>query len=359
MSNSSLKIALIGNPNCGKSTLFNGLTGSKQRVANYPGVTVDKKVGYFITKNRYNCSILDLPGTYSMVPRSIDEKITNDILQQDNIDLIFCVMDASNLQNGLRLFFELKELNKPIVIIMNMVDIADRRGYKYNYQLLSQLLGVIIISTNANKKYGISGIIDYIDNNYNKFTQTSKVLNDNIINIIDKRENHIKVAKILEDIKLHEGSPSVITEKLDKFLLHPVFGTIILLAILLLLFQAVFSWASIPKDMLQGCFDFLQNKINTLFPDNIFANLIANGIIAGSGAVITFIPQIAIITLFLILLEDSGYMSRAAFLLDRIMSFAGLNGKSFIPILSSYACAIPAIIATRTIEGKVNRLITI
>lgn len=358
MSSTNFTIALIGNPNCGKSSLFNALTGSKQRVANYPGVTVDKKIGYFTTKKHYNYNIVDLPGTYSIVPRSIDEQITNDILMQDNINLVFCVMDASNLQNGLRLLFELKELNKPIVIIMNMIDIADRRGYKYDYKLLSQLLGISIITTNANKKYGINDIIDYLDNN-NEFIENSKKLDNRIINIIDKRNNHIQVAKILNKIELNKGVPSIVTEKLDKVLLHPFFGIIILLVILLLLFQAVFSWAIIPKEILQNCFDYFQQKINSEFPNSIFISLIANGIIAGCGAVITFIPQIAIITLFLILLEDSGYLSRAAFLLDRIMSFAGLNGKSFIPILSSYACAIPAIIATRTIESKVNRLITI
>lgn len=364
MKECNLHIALVGNPNCGKTALFNALTGSRHRVANYPGVTVEKKHGFFITKERKNCTLIDLPGTYSLRSHSPDERITRDVVMGDckdefEIGLILCILDATNLHNGLRLVLELKQVGKPIIVALNMMDIAIRRGYTYNVESLEQELGCKVIETIAIKKHGIGGLLDAIDEidlNISPYTQN----NWQAPNVNRSREYHIKVAQIADKVRITHGTPSQWTERIDGFLLNPVFGIFILLGILFVLFQAVFSWAELPKDMIQAGVDWLQNYVTaTLLPNTMLGSLLGDGVIAGVGAVMVFLPQILIISLFIILLEDSGYMSRAAFLMDKIMSSAGLHGKAFIPILSSFACAIPGIMATRTIENKTDRLITI
>ncbi|MCE2705491.1 MAG: ferrous iron transporter B [Proteobacteria bacterium] len=358
----NINIALVGNPNCGKTALFNALTGSKQRVANYSGVTIEKKHGYFITKKHINCTLVDLPGTYSLRSHSPDELITRDVVlgtfgEEEQIDLILCIIDATNLQNGLRLVLELKQTGKPLMIALNMIDIAKRRGYNYDLQKLQQELNCHIVETTAIKKQGIAELVAVVDDlvpDLHASTCTWQAPD-----LSESRNYHARVAEILEDVKITQGTPSLCSQRIDTVLLHPFYGITILLAILFLLFQAVFSWAEVPKDMMQSGVDWLQAYVTGLFPNTLIGGLIGDGVIAGVGAVVVFLPQILIISLFVILLEDSGYMARAAFLMDRIMASCGLHGKAFIPILSSFACAIPGIMATRTIENRNDRLVTI
>ncbi len=366
-----LNIALVGNPNCGKTALFNAFTGSRQRVANYPGVTVDKKYGYVTTPKNHTCKIIDLPGTYSLRSITPDEKITKDVISgvyknEEPIDIILCILDATNLQNGLRLLLELKQIDTPIIAVLNMVDIAKRREHKYDIDKLQKLTNVDVIETVAIKSVGIQDVLKAIDKYIQTHPQSKTTIQKNhtpsVTNITPalSRKNHIEVASIINQIELNRGKVSNKSTQIDKFLLHPVWGMLFLLTFLFLLFQAVFEWAKIPKDLLQSGFDYLQALITTkLLPNTMLGSLLGDGIIAGVGAVIVFIPQILIISLFVILLEDSGYMSRAAFIMDKIMASSGLHGKAFIPILSSFACAIPGIMATRTIENKTDRIITI
>jgi ferrous iron transport protein B len=381
----NLRLVLVGNPNCGKTALFNALTGSKQRVANYPGVTVEKKHGYFVTQQQINCTLIDLPGVYSLRARSVDEKVTHDVIfnkydAEVSIDIIICVLDATNLYNGLRLVLELKQAGKPIIIALNMMDVAKRAGYKYDLVKLAALLGCDVVETIAIKSHGVSNLVSAID----KYIiggvahQTPKFLsklsrvaaldtpttpehapNNSGRDNADTRNYHLQALRIFEMVKLGEGNPSKWSERIDNIVLHPILGIVILLGILFSLFQSVFSLAKIPQDMIQNWVLFLQNYVIALLPNSLLGSLLGDGVIAGVGAVLVFVPQILIISLFIILLEDSGYMSRAAFLMDRVMARVGLHGKAFIPLLSSFACAIPGIMAARTIENRNDRLITI
>lgn len=364
--NSGIRIALVGNPNCGKTALFNALTGSKQRVANYAGVTVEKKHGYFITPQHAVCTLIDLPGTYSLRARSLDERITRDVVMNQcgdelDIDLILCILDATNLLNGLRLALELKQSGKPIIVALNMSDLAKNRGYHYDIAKLQNELGCEIIETTAIKKLGIKELLFTIDKiipGLNSNAQTS--LNTwREPDIATSRNYHILANQILTKVKLSDGIPSRWSDRIDSVLLHPVCGVAVLLIVLFLVFQSVFSWAVILQDVLQMALDSLQGAVLNFLPNSLLGSLLSNGIIAGVGSVLVFLPQILTISLFIVLLEDSGYMSRAAFLMDKIMGSVGLNSRAFIPLLSSFACAIPGIMATRTIENRNDRLITI
>ncbi|MCC2625863.1 MAG: ferrous iron transporter [Burkholderiales bacterium] len=358
----TIKIALVGNPNCGKTALFNALTGSKQRVANYAGVTVEKKHGYFITPKHHTCTLIDLPGTYSLRSRSPDEKITRDIIfgefnDEAQIDLVLCILDATNLSNGLRLVLELQKSGHPILVAINMMDIAKRKGYIYDLSLLEQELGCRVIPTTAIKKVGITKLVNVIDE---VMPIASKSINSwSESSIYETREYHAQVAQILNKVKLSEGALPKVSDRIDQVILHPVWGILILLTVLFLLFQAVFTWSVIPQNMMQDWVAKLQEHVVSMMPGSLFGSLLGNGIIAGVGAVVVFLPQILTISLFIILLEDSGYMARAAFLMDKFMGAAGLHGRAFIPLLSSFACAIPGIMATRVIENRRDRLVTI
>lgn len=358
----SIHIALVGNPNCGKTALFNALTGSKQRVANYAGVTVEKKHGYFITPKNMNCTLIDLPGTYSLRSRSPDEKITRDVVMDTlgdemKIDLILCILDATNLMNGLRLVLELKQSGKPIIIALNMSDLAKIRGYQYDIDKLKAELNCEIIETTAIKKEGIIELLTAVDHIIPNLSHTENVWQAPDVNMA--RSYHIQVSQIISRVKTSDGIPSEWSDRIDKILLHPILGVIVLLVVLFLVFQSVFSWATIPQGYMQDAVDGLQNHITASMPHSLLGSLLGNGIVAGVGAVIVFLPQILTISLFIVLLEDSGYMARAAFLMDKIMGSAGLHGRAFIPLLSSFACAIPGIMATRTIENRNDRLVTI
>ena len=361
MSQENLRIALVGKPNCGKTALFNALTGSRQKVANYTGVTIEKKHGYFSTPTK-KITLVDLPGTYSLRSRSPDEKVTRDVImhefkEETPIDAILVVADTTNLSVCLRLILELKQTNIPLVIALNMSDIAKLHGYSYDIEKLSQILGAPIIETSATKKTGINELVMVIDK-CKKITQP--IENQWTEPSADKlREYHKQIHVIISQTELKKGCSSIWTEKLDNVLLHPVLGLIILLSILFLVFQSVFAIATIPQDWLQGLFDSAQGYVLSLSPDSMLVSLIANGIIAGVGAVVVFLPQILTISFCIILLEDTGYMARAAFLMDKLMGSVGLHGRAFIPLLSSFACAIPGIMATRTIENRKDRLITI
>ena len=360
--NKKINIALVGNPNCGKTALFNALTGSRHRVANYAGVTVEKKHGYFVTPQEQHCTLIDLPGTYSLRSRSPDEKITHDVVfgsfqEEEQIDLILCILDATNLHNGLRLALELKKTGKPIIIALNMMDLAETKGYKYDLAKLERELGCKIVPTTAVKKLGVLELVNAIDNIIPNLTVTHNTWL--AAEQADMREYHRLASEILQKVKLSDGNPSIWSDKVDNVLLHPMWGILILLVILFVLFQAVFNWAAVPKEMMEEGVGWLKDYVLNLAPNSLITSLIANGIIAGIGAVVVFLPQILLISLFIILLEDSGYMARAAFLMDKMMSTAGLHSKAFIPLLSSFACAIPGIIATRTIENKTDRLVTI
>lgn len=369
-----INIALVGNPNCGKSALFNMLTGHRQRVTNYSGVTVEKKYGKFITKNGANCTLIDLPGTYTLHSRRPDEIITRNIIDgncanESRIDIILCVLDATNLHSGLRLFLELKEHSScPIVVAFNMVDIAKTAGYVYDLNKLSQELGCQIIETVATKKNGYSQLCAALDNVINllpssaresRAHRTNKTIIHKYHTPVISRNYHVKASSIINQVQISEGIPSKWTDKIDNVLLHPIIGFIFLLLMLFTIFQAVFSIAAIPQEILQSCVSYLQQLVLGLLPGSLIANLVGHGIIAGVGAVVVFLPQIAIISLFIVLLEDVGYMARAGFLMDKLMGSVGLHGRAFIPLLSSFACAIPGIIATRTIENRNDRIVTI
>lgn len=357
----TLNIALLGNANCGKTVLFNALTQNKQKVANYSGVTVEKKHGVLITPKNTICTITDLPGIYSLRGASIDEKITCDVVfdkfkEEEKIDLIILIIDATNIASGLRLLFELKQTKKPIIVALNMMDIAKRRGYKYNIDTLKQEISCEVIEMVAIKKTGITELISLIDNKADHLSKTESNYNFSVENILN---NEIKISKIVTAITISTGTPSRLSDKIDKIILNPFSGTIILLLVFFVLFQAVFSWSVALHDILQDYINIFQLKISNILPKSMFSSLICDGIISGVGAVIVFIPQILTISLFIIFLEDSGYLSRVAFLMDRLMGGVGLNGKAFIPLLSSFACAIPGIIATRIMPNQKDRLVTI
>ncbi len=364
----NMSIALVGNPNCGKTALFNALTGSRQKVANYPGVTVEKKVGTHITKTGNKFKVIDLPGTYSLRARSVDEQVTKDVVLgkfsgESAVDIIVCVADATNLHLGLRLVLELKKAGKPIILALNMMDIAKRRGYDIDLDILACEIGAPVIPTVAVKRNGITNLIEAVEQELLKSANTKKEYSNLSTwvepNSQDVRGYHKEVERILKASKRKQGRVSEWTQKIDKLVLHPVFGVIILLLALFLMFQAVFTWAKIPQDALQGSFDSLQGYLNTTMPDGTLKSLLTDGIIAGVGSVVVFLPQIITLFFFILLLEDTGYMARAAFLMDRLMGGVGLHGRAFIPLLSSFACAIPGIMSARTIENKKDRIITI
>lgn len=357
-----LRVALVGKPNCGKTVLFNALTGSRQKVANYSGVTVEKKHGYFSTPQNTMITLVDLPGTYSLRSRSPDEKVTRDVVlnqfnEEESIDVILAVIDATNLSGCLRLILELKQTGIPLVVALNMSDLAKLRGFEYDLKQLSQMLDCPIIETAATQKQGIYELASELDKykqlggkNINQWQEPTPEM---------VRSYHKRVHEIIQAVETRRGLPARWSNKIDNILLHPFFGLVILLAILFTMFQAVFSWASIPQGLLQGVFDNAQDYVASIDPHSFVISLLANGVIAGVGSILVFLPQILTISLFIILLEDTGYMARAAFLMDKLMGGVGLHGRAFIPLLSSFACAIPGIMATRTIENRKDRIVTI
>ncbi|WND01460.1 ferrous iron transport protein B [Temperatibacter marinus] len=349
-------IAIIGNPNCGKSALFNALTGLKQKVANYPGATVERRTGPL--PGHDDISLIDLPGTYSLSPRSQDEAVTRSVLLGEQSgeakpDALILTVDATNLQQNLRFAFEVKQLGIPMVMALNMADLAARDQIEIDLKKLSELVGLPVIETVAVRKKGLQALCDaafgalQVDHNTPNNTRLST------------KELQQKATITAKQSLINQGIQHTLTRNLDALLLHKGAGLFILLSILFFMFQAVFSWAALPMDLIEEAIATLQTIAEESLADGWVKSILIDALLAGVGAVIVFLPQIIILFLFILILESTGYMARAAFLMDKLMATVGLNGRAFIPLLSSFACAIPGIMAARTISNERDRLATI
>lgn len=363
----ALRVVLVGNPNSGKTALFNALTGGHQKVANYAGVTVEKKEGVLTTPSGRRAMILDLPGTYSLRARSPDEEVTRDVVLgrlagEALPDVIVCVADSMNLRLVLRLTLELKAIGRPIILALNMIDIAQKRGLRIDVEGLSKEIGVPVVSTVAVRKRGLDELLKEIDAHSDEYTQARHL---NLVapwqepSASEIRAMHREAERILKAYVKPPERPDTLTDRTDAILLHPVIGILALFAVLFVMFQAVFSWATPLMDLIDASFAWLGGAIAELLPDGLLQSFLVDGLIAGVGSVVIFLPQILILFAFIILLEDFGYMARAAFLMDRMMGVTGLHGRAFIPLLSSLACAIPGIMATRVIDNRRDRIATI
>ncbi len=356
-------VALVGNPNCGKTALFNALTGSRQKVANYPGVTVEKKQGRLSTPGGRSIQLLDLPGTYSLRARSPDEEITRDavlgkLAGETPPDLIICVGDASNLRLALRLALELKHVGRPVVLALNMMDIAKKRGIEVDLAKLAAELALPVVSSVAVRRGGTDALLAELDRLLANLPSVAAA-DWKIPDASALRDAQSEADRVLRAAVTMPGIPDVGTTRADAILLHPVAGLAILLAILFVMFQAVFAWAKPAMELISAGFTWLGAFVGSLPLPDVVQSFLKDGLIAGVGSVIVFLPQIVILFFFILLLEDLGYMARAAFLMDKIMGGAGLHGRAFIPLLSSFACAIPGIMATRVIDDRRDRLTTI
>ncbi|MEP6505969.1 MAG: ferrous iron transporter B, partial [Betaproteobacteria bacterium] len=373
------QIALLGNPNCGKTALFNLLTGSRQKVANYAGVTVERKEGLLTLPSGRQVRVLDLPGAYSLNATSADETVTRDVVTGKRAgeappDLLVCVTDATNLRLTLRLVIEARRLGRPMLVALNLTDVARRRGIHVDVARLEQELGVPVVETVAVKSGGAEALVTTIEAWLARTHDpaAAPASGPGVHRDAEPPHGHVGQAAIdavmrdhqevhrLLDATLTEPAVSThVDDRLDRVLLHPVWGMAILTLVLFLMFQAVFSWAKWPMDQIQSLMSATGELVARHMDDGMLRSLLVDGIIAGAGSVLVFLPQILILFLFILALEDSGYLPRAAFLLDRVMAGVGLTGRSFIPLLSSFACAIPGIMATRTIADPRDRLATI
>ncbi len=423
-------IAIIGNPNCGKTTLFNAITGLHQKVGNYPGVTVEKKEGKILFNDGTEINLLDLPGTYSLSANSPDEKIATDVLlgkitETPLPDAIICVIDASNLERNLYLLSQIIDQQFPVVVALNMVDVAERDGININVKELSKNLGVPVIPTIASKKNGIKELLSTLQSTLSISTtarswslpEKVKFEHEELTSLLVTNENLnertayfeaqtlLSTPQLIESFqgtystellthlkKDHETLDALgfdrfsifvesryqwikmvcdncvtiepkndqlsISDRIDTIVTHKIWGYVIFFSVMAIIFQTIFTWASLPMELIGNGFHWLGFQVGHIIPPGDLQDLVVNGAISGVGAVVTFLPQILFLFLFLGLLEDSGYMARAAFIMDRLMGKVGLHGKSFIPLLSSFACAIPGIMATRTIESPKDRLVT-
>ncbi|MCW2243259.1 ferrous iron transporter B [Azospirillum canadense] len=358
------RIALVGNPNCGKTALFNALTGSRQKVANYPGVTVERKTGHAVGPLGRRVQVIDLPGTYSLRARSPDEEVTRDVVlgrfaHEEGPDALVCVADATNLRLNLRLVVEMKRLGRPIILALNMMDAADKRGCRIDVAALSAMLGVPVVPTVAIRSGGVAGLLDEIERTVASVASSAEPCRWSEPSSRELRAYHQEVEAILARCVTDAGLPPLATQRVDTVLLHPVFGLFFLFAVLFLMFQAVFAWAAAPMELIDGAIGGLKDWVGTVLPDGALRSLLTDGIIAGVGSVVIFLPQILVLFFFILVLEATGYLARAAFLLDRLMGGVGLHGRAFIPLLSSFACAVPGVMAARTIENRADRLATI
>lgn len=356
-STAPLRIALVGNPNSGKTALFNQLTGSRQKVANYTGVTVERKEGRLRAPSGREFAVLDLPGAYSLQPASLDEAITRDLCRgfypgEAAPDVLLCVIDATNLRLHLRFALELRELGKPMVVALNMVDAAQRRGIQVDVAALERELGVPVVETVAVRKQGARALVERLDAMVPHLDAPVPGPESGI-------DYHARVRDILSVAVRMPARTAKIDDALDRWLLHPVFGLVSLAVVMFLIFQAVYAWATPLMDAIEAGFAWLGTFVGSVLPEGPLASLLTDGIIAGVGGVVVFLPQILILFFFILVLEESGYLPRAAFLLDRMMAAAGLSGRSFIPLLSSFACAVPGIMSTRSIQDPRDRLATI
>ncbi len=366
-----IKVALIGNPNTGKTSLFNLLTGLNQKVGNYPGITVDKKTGSYKISNDVSVKLIDLPGTYSVNASSEDENVAINVLknpENDNYpDVILLVADVQNLKRNLLLFTQIKEFGLPTILAINMADQIDKKGINLNIKALEEKLQTKIVLISTRKKTGINSLNDILTE-YKKISKKAcfsykQTVLSNFVN--EKQLLHqetVQRYQFIKEVLKDNYSISIVNNnrnKLDKILLHPFFGYIFFFLILLFIFQALFSWSSLPMDFIDESFINISNWFDGILPNGIFKKLIIEGIIPGIGGVVIFIPQIVFLFLFLSILEESGYMSRVVFLMDKLMRRFGLSGKSVVPLISGTACAIPAVMAARNIENWKERLLTI
>jgi len=354
MSGAELSIALIGNPNCGKTALFNRLTGSRQKVANYAGVTVERKQGQFRTPAGRSVQVLDLPGAYSLNAASLDEAITRELVlgQRADVpapDLLVCVVYATNLRLHLRFVLEVLALRRPTVIALNLMDSARRRGIRIDTEALARELGAPVVETVAVRRDGAAGLLAQLDAAAPPAASAP----------LEDADPHAQVRAVLARCVTMPARTARIDDTLDRWLLHPVLGLLTLAAVMFLIFQAVYAWAAPMMELIEVGFSWLGAQTAATRPEGPLTRLLVNGIIAGLGGVLIFLPQILILFAFILALEESGYLPHADFLLDRMMSAAGLSGRSFIPLLSSFACAIPAIMATRSIADPRDHLATI
>jgi ferrous iron transport protein B len=414
-----IRVALVGNPNTGKSTLFNALTGLNQKIGNFPGVTVDKKVGYSQLPDGRSAEIIDLPGTYSLYPKSRDESIVFSVLAEKDTeltpDLVVVILDATNLKRNLLLYTQVADLKIPVVIALNMIDLAKKGGVAIDINLLAKKLGVPVVSISARKLEGINelktaisfankfalqedsidvttiapGLIASIcreintDNPYFALQlahqhETLKFLtpaeSERIEELEKEHSFHSQKAQATETIARYNYINDVLydtvktpvtahdeshSNKIDKVLTHRVFGFIIFMGILLFMFQSIFAWSEYPMSLIESLFVLIQGGLRDILPAGPLTNLLVDGVVAGLSGVLVFIPQIAILFAFISVLEDTGYMSRVTFMMDKIMRKVGLNGKSVVPLIGGFACAVPSIMSTRTIENWKDRMITI
>jgi ferrous iron transport protein B len=352
-------VAVAGSPNAGKSALFNALTGARQKVGNYPGVTVERHSGRLTLADGRPVELVDLPGAYSLDPASLDEAVTRDVLLgqqrgERTPDALVIVVDASNLDNHLRFALQLIELGLPTIVALNMVDLAKRDGLELDAKRLEEELGVPVVETVAVRKRGIPELQNALDD---LLSAPSCPVTERVPSELLQLQRRAR--EIAEAAVLHESPVRRWTHRLDSVLLHPVAGPLILAAILFVMFQAVFAWSETPVGWIESGMALLAEGATALFPEGLLRSLVVDGVISGVGAVVVFLPQILVLFLFILLLEASGYMVRAAFLMDKLMHGAGLSGRAFIPLLSSFACAVPGIMATRTIDNPKDRLTTI
>jgi ferrous iron transport protein B len=364
-----LSLSLIGVPNCGKTALFNRLTGSRQKVANYPGVTVERKEGRLIgPRSGRTFRVVDLPGAYSLEPATLDEAIARDVVlgrhaSEPPPDLLVCVVDATNLRLNLRLVLELKRLGRPMIVALNMSDVAAQRGYQLDRAALERALGVPVVPTVAVRAGGERELVEAIDS----YGFTERALTRQRAPLeqptpptgAEIEATQREVRRVLADSGYRVPARLKALARLDAIVLHPLAGPALLGSVLFLMFQAVFSWAKAPQNLINAGVQSLSGWLAAVLPPGPLRGLLLDGVIAGTGSVLVFLPQILILFLFILALEDSGYLPRAAFMLDRLMGRAGLSGRAFIPLLSSFACAIPGIMATRTIPSARDRLATI
>ena len=351
------RIALVGNPNCGKTALFNQLTGSRQKVANYTGVTVERKEGRLHAPSGRSYAVLDLPGAYSLNAASLDEAVTRDLIRgfypgEAAPDLLVCVVDATNLRLHLRFVLELRALGKPMLVALNMADAAKKRGIDIDVAALQRELGVPVVETVAVRRGGADTLLARLD---------ALVAHPHAVvdALPEGTDLHAETRRLLVAAVRMPERTAKIDDALDRWLLHPVFGLLTLAVVMFLIFQAVYAWATPLMDLIEAGTAALGAWAGGVLPEGPLNSLVVDGIIAGLGGVIVFLPQILVLFAFILALEESGYLPRAAFLLDRMMAGAGLSGRSFIPLLSSFACAIPGIMATRSIQDPRDRLATI
>ena len=354
------RVALLGNPNCGKTALFNLLTGSRQKVANYAGVTVERKEGVALMPQGRQVFVLDLPGTYSLHAASADEAVTRDVVTGNSDeplpDLLICVADATNLRLSLQLVLQARQLGLPMLLVLNLSDMLARSGIRIDHAALARELGMPVVYAVGVQTDGAREVLAALDQPLPAAPTASATAAGGAEGVLALQA---EVRRLMDVTVQSHARKLELTDRLDRVVLHPLGGPLLLALILFLVFQAVFSWAAWPMDLIVAGTEALGSWVRDSLPEGALRSLLADGVIAGAGGVLVFLPQILFLFLFILALEDSGYLPRAAFLLDRLMGKVGLSGRSFIPLLSSFACAVPGIMATRTIGNWRDRLVTI